>query len=937
MSLPDLRRYLTGGRLLVAVGALVLLALLTARFATDLYIDVLWYDTVRYLDVFWTRLGWQWGLRLVAGLVTAAVLFVNLHVVSQTLGGIQIKRRVGDLEISEKLPRSYILWAVVGMALLVGLWFGAAIPSGAGIRTLVFFQAPEWGAVDPILGRDLSFYVFHLPVLRGVLAFALVLVFLVAALCGAGYAATGSLGMDESGLVVSRTARVHLSGLAGAFLLLLAVRFWLAQYGLLQDGNSAVQGIFGYADAQARLPGYQMLTGLTAACAAGIVWGGIKNRSTWVASSLVALFLGGLGLTQLYPSLVQRFQVEPNELARETPFIEHNLDYTRMGFGLDRLERRSFDYTPAQGDIDRDEAAEQLTGFPVWSEGALLTTYREVEARFRYYQFPDVDFDRYPSEEGTEVVALSARQIDPASIQDPNWQNLHLRRRYITGEGAVASAATGRTSEGRPRMYLSGIPPELASGPEVPEGLRMSSPSVFFGTRPQLYAVLNPGEGILEGPAGEPREAGVDYPPGIQLDSFVRTLALAWRFRDANLLFATEISDASRFVFRRQVQDRLRRIAPFLDYFEAPYPVVHDGRIVWVMEAFTTSRNLPLSSGYDSPLRRSVNYVRNSVKVTVDAVTGEARFYTVRDDDPLIQAYSRAFPGLFRPLEEMPEGLREHIRYPRSLLELQADVLRQYHQETPPVFHGQQDVWTRPPELGQGSRSVPYTSQYAHYRLPGESEPGFHLTTVFVPVGRQNLTGILVARGDPDRYGELVLLDVAVEDQVSGPRQVEALVEQDPTISEQFSLWRTGGSQVWTGHLHLVPVGNGLLYVEPIFLAADEDAIPELRRFVLSDGESVVMTPTLDGALTALMEGREAVPGGPVTDAGPTDEGVVDRSAPALGDWPDEALQLLDSAEQRLRRGDWSGFGRSLERLRTLLQGAGSGPGPAETSGAGRP
>ncbi|MFP3948126.1 MAG: UPF0182 family protein, partial [Longimicrobiales bacterium] len=555
----------------------------------------------------------------------------------------------------------------------------------------------------------------------------------------------------------------------------------------------------------------------------------------------------------------------------------------------------------------------------------LLTTYREVEARFRYYQFPEVDFDRYPGPDGMEVVALSSRQIDPASIEDPNWQNLHLRRRYIAGMGAVASAATSRTSEGRPRMLLTGIPPELTEEEGVPPDLAIDRPAVFFQTRPQLYAVLNPGEGILEEPGGEPLEAGVDYPRGILLDSPFRTLALAWQYRDANLLFASEISDQSRFVLRRQVQERVREIAPFLEYLEAPYPVVHEGRIVWMMDGFTATRNLPLSSAHEVEGRRRVNYVRNSVKVTVDAVSGAVRFYAIRDDDPLLEGYSRAFPGLFRSMEEMPSGLRDHIRYPRSFLDLQADVLRQYHQATPEMFHGQQDVWSRPQELGQGARSVPYRSEYAYYRLPGEDEPSFYVTTVFVPVGRQNLTGVLAARGDPERYGELVLLDAAVEDQVPGPRQVEALVEQDPVISEQFSLWRTGGSQVWTGHLHLVPVGESLIYLEPIFLAASEDAIPELRRFVLSDGRSVVMTETLTGALDALL-GAGLAGIFPTVGADVGSEAEVGEGAPlpaaSTRQWPVEALQLLDSAEQRLRNGDWSGFGDALDRLRTILQGA---------------
>jgi uncharacterized membrane protein (UPF0182 family) len=293
-------------------------------------------------------------------------------------------------------------------------------------------------------------------------------------------------------------------------------------------------------------------------------------------------------------------------------------------------------------------------------------------------------------------------------------------------------------------------------------------------------------------------------------------------------------------------------------------------------------------------------------------------------EDPLLEAWSRVFPELVRPMEDMPETLRSHIRYPRTLLEAQATVLQQYHQETAPRFHGQQDVWDLPQELSQGTRPVPYLPEYGLYSLPGETEPEFLLTTVFVPAGRQNLTAILVARCDPGGYGDLLLYDIAVEEQISGPRQVEALVEQDPVISQQFSLWRQGGSQVWSGHLHVIPVGQTLLYLEPIFLAAEADAIPELRRFVVSDGRRVVMEETLEEAIRAL---ALAAGGEAVADlAGPTPEAPETLPSPAL--WPREALELLDRAEEQLRSGDWAGFGQALEELRALLSNlSGGGPG----------
>jgi uncharacterized membrane protein (UPF0182 family) len=520
-------------------------------------------------------------------------------------------------------------------------------------------------------------------------------------------------------------------------------------------------------------------------------------------------------------------------------------------------------------------------------------------------------------------VAVAVREIDPGGIGDPNWQNLHLRTLYQAGMGAMASAVNRRTPEGRPQMFISGIPPvssgdpdgPVALGPDGPEPLSLHEPSVFFGSRAQLYAVLNPDSILASG--GELS----DLPRGIELNGLLRKLALAWRFQDANLLFASEVSPESQFVFRRSVVERASAIAPFLRFLETPYPVINQGRIVWILEGFTSTRSFPLSTPQDLPGVGPVTYLRNSVKVTVDAVTGDIRFYRTNSEDPLLEAWSRVFPDLFQPFEEMPRELQAHIRYPRALMDVQARVLLQYHQDTAPRFHGQQDVWALPQELAQGTRPVPFVPEYGLYRLPGEENPEFLLTSVFVPAGRQNLTAILVARCDPEHYGELLLYDIAVEEQVPGPRQVEALVEQDPVISQQFSLWRQGGSQVWSGHLHIVPVGHTLLYLEPIFLAAEADAIPELRRFVVSDGKRVAMEPTLEEAIAAL-----ALAGGgevPILQPSADPGGAVLPT----GAWPQEALDLLDRAEDLLRNGDWAGFGEALDELRALLRSLSGGGG----------
>jgi uncharacterized membrane protein (UPF0182 family) len=924
---PRIPVSLRGGRLILASVLGIGLVIAFGRAFAAFYVEVLWQTGSGYGGIFWKRVFWEGGVRLGAGLLVGVLMLFNLHIASKTLGGIQIRRRFGNIEINEQIPKQYVWLAIIGASTLLALWFGAGVPADLGIRGLLMLSADAWGATEPVLGRDIGFYVFTLPVLRILSGLALMMTFLVFTLVTAAYAATGALRWTDGRIQVQDLPRVHLGSLVAVFLLLLGVQLSLGRYFLLLDGSSPVQGIFGFTDAEARLPALRTLSIIAVAAAGGVLWGAWKNRSGPLAASLIAVVMASIVIGQFYPSLIQRIRVEPNELVRETPYIEYNLDFTRQGFGLDALERREFAYGPGES-IDWEAIAQQFAGLPVWNQSALLATYRELEALFPYYDFANVTIDRYQTPQGPVSVALSVRQVDPGGIQDPNWQNLHIRKRYVAGVGTVASLASVRSPEGRPEMLMTGIPPQVARDAEPVTGLDLTRPDIFFGTRQQPYAVVSPDilaegsdRGEYQAPDGSPGIAGVDFPTGIELTSGPRRALLAWNFGDLNLLISPEITESSRFIYRRLAVERAIAIAPFLRFPEEPYPVVADGRVYWLLEGFTATSAYPLSTAADfGSVRRSVRYVRNSVKVTVDAVTGQVDFYRVPIEDPLADAYGQAFPGLFKPMDEMPPAVREHLRYPRSLISLQSSVLLQYHQETAPAFHGQQDVWNEPQELAEGTTPVPYRPEYGLYTLPGESEARFHLTTVFVPAGRQNLTGVLIGRTSEAGVPELMLLDVPVEDQIPGPRQIEALVEQDPQISQQFSLWRTGGSEVWTGHLHLIPTGDRFVYMEPVFLAAEADAIPELRRFVVSDGRRVTMMEDLGAAISEISGLSLAAP---VVDTAPL---VAGNAAPPSGppsgtaEWPAAALDLLQRAESSAQEGNWQGFGQALDELRVLLE-----------------
>jgi hypothetical protein len=918
----ELLRALRGGRLVITLVLALLLIAILGRAFTAAYVEILWHVEAGYLATFWRRMLWEWGVRIVAGAVVAALVYLNLKVASTTLGGIQIRRRFGNLEISEQLPRRYVSWAMLFAASVLGLWFGASVSAGIGRQVLHAVSAGPWGLTDPVLGRDLGFYVFWFPVLGSAVTYALIATFLVFTLTTAGYAATGALTWMRGSLRAHDLVRLHLGSVLATFFVLLAARLWLGRYELLLNGSSGVQGIFGFTDAHARLPALQTLTVISVGAAVAVFWGAWKNRPGLFVAAFAGVLLGSVLIGNAYPSLIQSFRVEPNELVREAPFILHSLEYTRRGFGLDGLERRSFDFDGAEP-VDWSEAGEQFAGLPVWGPDPLLTTYREREALFPYYDFDDVAIDRYPTSSGSVPVAISVRQVDRGGIQDPNWQNLHLRERYIAGMGAVASVATTRLPEGRPEFLMRGIPLTVTPSTRGAVDLALERPHVYFGTRVQQdYAVVTPSPDQYLAPDGSPGRPGVDFPEGIHLTSSLRTALFAWHFGAANLLFSSELTSDSRLIHRRLVVDRVLAIAPFLRLPEAPYPVVEGSRVVWILEGFTGTRAYPLSAMQSfGSIRSQVSYVRNSIKVTVDAVTGEVLFYRVPIEDPLADAYAAAYPGLIRPIEDMPAGLRAHLRYPRSLFDVQGRVLLQYHQDTPAVFHGQQDVWRQPEELGNNTVPVQYSPEYAIYRLPGEVDARFQLTNLFVPAGRDNLTAILVGRTDDAGVPETILIDVPVDDQVLGPRLIEAQVEQDPLISQQFTLWRTGGSEVWTGHLHLVPVGKRLLYMEPIFLAAQQDAIPELRRFVVSDGRRVVMTESLEEAAGLLEAGGAATPAGrEALETQPSNGSVT-------GAWSAAALELLEQAEARAREGDWEGYGEAIAALRALLESLRAGGG----------
>lgn len=899
--------------LLIGVGAFFL-ALILGRAGVDLYTDALWYAGLGYLDVFWTRLGIGFGVQGVAALIAAGLVLLNLWLVSRHIGPVRVRRRYGNIEIAEQVPRVYVVSGMVIVAVLAGWWLAALkFGGGASLGVMAWLRRVEWGVADPLFGHDISFYVFSLPVYFQIADYLLLVALWSGALVALGYVLVGAVRWRENRLEIDERPRVHFVILLAGIVLILALRYWLGRYGLVLEGNGIGGGI-GYTDVHARLPAHRAMATLSLMVVGALLYGAWRRSWLAPAVSMGLLILAAIVVGHIYPSLIQRFRVEPNQLAREAAFIEWNLEFTRQAYALDNLNRQPFSYNrlaiPSWDDMEPS-----LSKLPLWDADPLKTTYDQIQAIFGYYHFPRVEYGRYGQPGNTQQVALGVREFNVAGLPPDarTWQTLRLNPDYVRGMGAVVTPAAEAQGQGEPVLWLQNLPPQRH--PQAAPQVDLAEPSVFFGQTMMDYVILVPGrEGNLGPLTGT---AGRDFPAGVPLSSFGRKAAFAWRFADVNLLFSGEITDDSRFVFRRGLRDRLRAVAPFILWDPEPYPVIHDGRIVWIADGYTATSSFPLARALDLEGMGRVRYFRNSVKATLDAVTGHVAVYAFREEDPVLETYRRVFPNLVQPIQAMPDGLRRHLRYPSLYLRSQASILTEYHLRRPEQFYAGQDVWQLPRAARNGLLR-PYRPIHALMQLPGEDRPEYLLTIPFIARERQNMTALLVGRSDPPNQGELMLLELPRDQLVPGPAQVEALIEQDPIIAPQFALWRQAGSDVELGHLRVVPLEHTFLYVKPLFLSARAGAIPELRRVLVSDGREVRMEPTLGEAVRALR--GAALDGDGDEPRVPQPPGEPLPVVPELDGWTQRARELMDLAERRLRDGDWAGFGRAWDELRELLE-----------------
>jgi len=887
-------------RLIALALVLITLAIFSPAFA-HFYTDYLWFAEMGMARVFTTRMMASVGMASVGALIAAGMLWLNWtflphiftrsHILSDWLPSPTLRFGRGKIRLDGARPPRAIHLLTGIAAVVVGVLLGLSLRDHWTTFLLARFSQP-FGLEDPIFGLDVSFYVFTLPWYRVLLSWAEFVVGLSLAGAALRYALLSQLTV--------RGATAHLSLLGSFWLILVGIGRLFARYVLLVTQRGLVFGV-GYTDFHARIPLYTVEAGLFFLAALVLV----VNLFVRQARLLVGIGLFWLGLSliaPLYPAFVQQFTVEPNEFILEKPYIEHHITFTQRAYELDRVVESLY---PATGEITPEQLADNadvLNNVRLWDYRPLKRTFGQLQEIRLYYAFEDVDVDRYALEDGLTEVALAVRELDVDELasQAQTWINRHLI--FTHGYGLALSSVNGVTPEGLPKLLVHDIPP-VSEDP----ALELRRPEIYFGERTDQYVVVNAAEDEFDYPRGDTNaytryEGGA----GVPLGGMLKRALFAVRFGSTQLLLSPALSNDSRILFHRSVVDRVKTLAPMLLYDRDPYAAVVNGRIVWLLDAYTSTENFP----YAQPVDGAINYLRNSVKVTIDAYTGEVRLYLIDKDDPIAATYARIFPDLFTDSSEIPHEIQAHWRYPEMLFLYQSYLYATYHMRDPQVFYNREDLWGIPQELVETEQRTmePY---YVTMRLPGSDRLEFLLMRPYVPHQKQNMVAWLYARCDGDVYGELGVFKLSKDRLVYGPLQIEGRVDQDPVISQQLSLWNQRGSRVLRGNLLVIPLAGTFLYVEPLYLEAEAGQLPELKRVIVAYSDQVTMASTLRAALEQAIG---TIPTGGVAGEESGDEGAT------LEELAARAWRYYEQAQACLAQGDWACYGEQQALLESVLR-----------------
>jgi uncharacterized protein len=893
-----------------AATAVFVVSLIALGRASSVVVDWAWFSSVGYVGVFWTAFATKAALFTAIFTASALLLWMNGRLALRLAQPLQLRLTAafGQGFATSRGSASLLLpWRLLipAGALVVALLVALAEMGKWDLILRFVYQVP-YGQNDPLFDKDIGFYLFSLPAYVALKNWMMLILILSSAMAGAVYVLHGDINLNNRLWRLSPAAIAHGSALLGAYFALKAWSYVLDRYLLLYNDNSIVVGA-GYTDVNIELPILWLLICLAAA-ASVVIWTNVWLRTYRPVIAAVALMFGSSFLFgELLPGIFQRFFVKPSELQLEAPYIQRNIAFTREAYNLRQVTVKPF---PAEQGLTFQSLQDNrgtIDNIRLWDWQPLMDTYAQLQEIRTYYRFLDVDIDRYQINGSYRQVMLAARELAPSllSANAQTWVNLHLL--FTHGNGVVMSPVTEKSTEGLPNFYLKDIPPVASGGPAIAE------PRIYFGQSTNGYVIVKGSTPEFDYPKGKDNVyANYDGADGIAIGGAAWRSLLSWQFDDVNILLSRYVTSESRIMLHRNIQDRIETLAPFLQLDHDPYVVISDGRLYWMQDAYTTSDWFP----YAQPTG-DINYIRNSVKVVIDAYNGTVTFYVMDAADPVIATYRRIFPALFKPFEAMPADLQRHIRYPEDLFRIQALQYRAYHMDAPEVFYNREDLWQFPREPTSsdgtnptgGTRMAPY---YMIMRLPGEQRAEFFLMLPMSPSQRENMIAWLAARCDPPDYGKLIVYEFPKDKLVYGPFQIEARINQNTDISQQISLWNQMGSRVLRGNLLVAPIENSILYVSPLYLRAESGQLPELKRVIAAYGDRVVMEDTLPAALAALF--KQSLP----TAALPATSGVSPIGP--LNERARDALGHYERAIERLKSGDWSGFGTELDALRPLLE-----------------
>jgi len=922
MSAPA---FLTAQRRVALLVVAFVLLLLGIPAIAESITDWLWFREIGFERVFLLKLGAQWVFAGGAAVLAFAALYGNarfaLRGIERSAESVIVLAEGGVRTRARFLVR---LAQILAAPVAVVLAFLLATGMGSQWRTLVqFWYRTPFGNADPIFGRDIAYYVFTLPALQVGLDFVWGLIFLALVLVAVPiYVARGDLSWRPGRLGIERSAEMHIAVLAALWLALSAVRTWLVGIpSLLFGTHGPLQGA-SWTDLHVQMPGMRALAFFLLAMAVYVVVGARQGR---LVRALVIAVVGNIGLTALVngvvPTIVQRIVVQPNELARETPQIVHHIAATRRAWGLDLVERRDLEADQELTARDIANNRSTIDNVRLWDREPLLQTFGQIQSIRTYYDFVGVDDARYVVNGALRHVLLSARELDPASLPTRTFVNEHLT--FTHGMGLTLGPSNEFTPEGLPVLWIKDLPPTSSVD------IQVTRPQIYFGDLPRSFVLAPSRQREFDFPSAEGDAAVYSTyagTAGVPINAFWRKLAFAVRFGSVNILLSSDLEEDTRIIFHQHVRTRAQLALPFLTFDSDPYLVVTgSGTLSWILDGYTATSRYP----YSARTTDGLSYLRNSVKVVIDAYNGDVRAFLSDPDDPMIKTLGRIYPGLLRPLDELEPDLRAHLRYPEDLFRAQTGLYATFHMTDPETFYHREDQWQIPAAQRSGVRGG--YARHIVMRLPGESEAEYLMMRPFTPRQRDNLAAWMVARNDGDQYGKLVAYRFPRQSLIFGPTQIANRINQDTEVSRQVSLWDQGGSEVIRGELLVIPIEASLLYVQPIYLRAQGGRIPELKRVVVAHEGRVVMEETLDAGLRRLFGdgtgtstraatavARPTVATAPAAVGAP-DAGSASRAAEREA-LVRQAVEHYDRARAAQRADDWAAYGREMQQLGEVLR-----------------